>query len=306
MWLVYIPLILLAGFCFYNRFLHPLARIPGPFLASISPFWLAWQCMNHRRPRLDLALHKQYGSVVRISPNEIIFSNPAYFHQVYGAGTKFGKSRYYEAPTDTAQKPGWDKLDLLAETDVEKLRVQKRLGTPVYSVNNTRRHEQLIDSSSKQWFARQAVQTKRPVDFYPEVELLMVDTMCAVTFGEPYGAVEAGTDGGHMHHMWQIWKYWGWIGFLPWLNTLDKMYAPWSVVFTNKSLPLPVFGVGCSLETWSFVAMLTRDSGVLGKSRNISSPFLKGATSRPVSTMTSGSSANANPSSATIGEPGSR
>lgn len=79
MWIIYTPLALLVAHIAYNRFFHPLAKVPGPILASITPPWIVWQAFHQRRPRLDLKLHKQYGTVVRISPNEIIFSNPDYF-----------------------------------------------------------------------------------------------------------------------------------------------------------------------------------------------------------------------------------
>ena len=113
MWFLYIPVGLLLAYFTYNRYFHPLSRVPGPFFASLTPLWITWQCYNARRPRLDLDLHKKYGSIVRISPDEIIFSNPAYFKQVYGAGTRFTKGRFYEAPTDTSQPEDWNKLDML-------------------------------------------------------------------------------------------------------------------------------------------------------------------------------------------------
>jgi hypothetical protein len=146
MWLLYAPVVALLGYLVYNRFFHPLAKVPGPFLASLNLLWLVWQCMHQRRPRLDLELHNRYGSIVRITPNSVIFSNPEYCKAVYGAGTTFKKSRYYEAPADLSQNPGWEKLDLLPEMDIDKLRLQKRLAGSVYSTANAKKHEDLIDN----------------------------------------------------------------------------------------------------------------------------------------------------------------
>lgn len=150
MWYFYVPvLVTAAAYCLYNRYLHPLRKIPGPFLASLSPLWIAWQSWKCRRPHLDIALHKKYGSIVRISPDEIIFSNADYYRQVYGAGTTFTKGRFYEATGEHtySRYDKWEHLDMLTELDIPKLRVQKRFAGPVYSIANMTRHEQLVDDN---------------------------------------------------------------------------------------------------------------------------------------------------------------
>jgi hypothetical protein len=185
--------------------LHPLAKVPGPSLASLSPLWLVWQCMKLRRPRLDLELHKRYGSVVRIAPNEVIFSNPDYFRDVYGAGTKFTKSRYYEAfDAKPASEKGWDDLDMLTELDLTKLKIQKRLAVPIYSHSD--RHQALIDNNIRRWMKRLCTLTNKPLNMWTELELLVLDIQTEVTFNTPYGALENGSDGGHMETMERLWK----------------------------------------------------------------------------------------------------
>ena len=243
MWLFYIPVALFCAYAAYNRFFHPLAKVPGPFLAGITPLWLVWQCMHQRRPRLDIQLHKRYGDIVRITPDEIIFANPEYFKAVYGAGTKFTKSRFYEAPKNVGEKPSWDTLDLLPELDLEKLRVQKRLAGPIYSTSNVKRHESYIDNNIHRSMQRLKTLTSQPLEIFREFELLNVDLMCELTFAVPYGAVEAGSDGAHMASMERMWEWWGWIGYVPWLNALDKMIMPWLVHFSFDNVRLPVFPV---------------------------------------------------------------
>lgn len=139
-WLGFLSLSLASIFyAFYNRYFHPLAKVPGPYWASITPFWLAWQSYKQRRPRLDIDLHKRYGSVVRIRPNEVLFSNPEYFKAVHGAGSKFAKGAFYQALTDGVDE--WSKLDMVAESNLEKLRLQKRHAGTVFSTVNVKKHE---------------------------------------------------------------------------------------------------------------------------------------------------------------------
>ncbi|KAF2718536.1 cytochrome P450 [Polychaeton citri CBS 116435] len=238
MWPLYSVVLAIFAYCFYNRYLHPLAHILGHLFATISPIWLAWQSWNKRRPRLDLELHRRYGSVVRIKPNELMFSNPGYFGQVYGAGTKFTKGRRYEAPTDRTIKGGYDKLDLLTEMDLQKLRLQNRYAGPIYSVNNAERHE------------------GQPLDFYHEVELFGVDLMTNLSFAHPFGSVQAGSDGGHMAGMPRMWRWWIWIGCIPWLNEVDKVYAPWAHVFLKQGLAMTNEGAGVDTMSWTFTTSL--------------------------------------------------
>lgn len=138
-WLACLSVAACLLYAIYNRYLHPLAKVPGPFWASISPLWLAWQSYHQRRPRLDIELHKRYGIIVRIKPNEVLFSNPEYFKAVHGAGSKFAKGAYYDAITDGVDQ--WSRLDMVSERNLEKLRLQKRLAGPVYSTANVLKHE---------------------------------------------------------------------------------------------------------------------------------------------------------------------
>ncbi|KAH8792255.1 cytochrome P450 [Flagelloscypha sp. PMI_526] len=48
---------------------HPLSAYPGPFLASLSNFWMAYKTSGGKRHTLLMKLHERYGTHVRIGPN---------------------------------------------------------------------------------------------------------------------------------------------------------------------------------------------------------------------------------------------
>ncbi|KAG0705711.1 cytochrome P450 [Suillus ampliporus] len=50
---------------------HPLARYPGPIPCRISKFWMAWVSRDGKQHHYYSRLHKTYGDVVRIGPNEL-------------------------------------------------------------------------------------------------------------------------------------------------------------------------------------------------------------------------------------------
>ena len=45
----------------YARFFHPLAKYPGPFLASISRLWLLLQVASANVDQTQRELHKKHG-----------------------------------------------------------------------------------------------------------------------------------------------------------------------------------------------------------------------------------------------------
>ncbi|KAH8813450.1 cytochrome P450 [Flagelloscypha sp. PMI_526] len=63
----------LLGFLFLYRCnpRHPLAAYPGPFLASLTNFWMAYQISGGKRHAVFMNLHQRYGTHVRIGPNII-------------------------------------------------------------------------------------------------------------------------------------------------------------------------------------------------------------------------------------------
>lgn len=73
----------LATVAFYRVYLHPLAGIPGPRLAALSSCWYAYQARSGQLLSLGKTLHKKYGPVVRVAPNEVWFDSKEAFRIIY-------------------------------------------------------------------------------------------------------------------------------------------------------------------------------------------------------------------------------
>jgi hypothetical protein len=76
-------LVLLASIAVYRLYFHPLAQVPGPKIAAISSFWHAYNARNGRMALLGKTLHRRYGPVVRVGPNEVWFDTQEAFHAIY-------------------------------------------------------------------------------------------------------------------------------------------------------------------------------------------------------------------------------
>jgi cytochrome P450 len=68
----------------YNIFFHPLRSFPGPLSHKISVIPRDAYLVSGRLAHHVLDLHARYGSVVRVSPNELAFSDPQAWKDIYG------------------------------------------------------------------------------------------------------------------------------------------------------------------------------------------------------------------------------
>ena len=80
---VAVTLLPLLTLIVYRLSCHPLAWIPGPKLAAISNIWLAHHVRDGRSCELGKTLHKKYGPVVRVGPNEVWFNSGEAFREIY-------------------------------------------------------------------------------------------------------------------------------------------------------------------------------------------------------------------------------
>ena len=80
-----------SAYVVYMRYLHPLARYPGPFIASLTNLWKAYTMYEGRMEYVIHDLHERYGAIVRIGPNDLVISHPDAVKQIYLAGSSFQK-----------------------------------------------------------------------------------------------------------------------------------------------------------------------------------------------------------------------
>jgi hypothetical protein len=75
----------------YRRYFHPLAKYPGPFLASITRWWMVNEIWSGKHEEHIRELHKKLGPIVRIGPNEVAISDPQAVKVIYSTGGGFTK-----------------------------------------------------------------------------------------------------------------------------------------------------------------------------------------------------------------------
>ena len=80
---------------YVNVTFYRLSRIPGPKLFALTRWRLAYEDWKGTRTRTIHQLHKTYGPVVRIGPNELSFNSLTALKTIYGAGSGFERTSFY-------------------------------------------------------------------------------------------------------------------------------------------------------------------------------------------------------------------
>lgn len=81
---------------FYTFLTSPLRSVPGPFWTRLTKLWYFNRVRNAHFERENIRLHQKYGPIVRIGPDHYSISDPAAVKTVYGTGSKFVKSAWYD------------------------------------------------------------------------------------------------------------------------------------------------------------------------------------------------------------------
>lgn len=86
------------SYILYQRCFHPLAKYPGPFLASLTDLWQVHQFMTLKQPYNLTKLHEKYGSIVRYGPDKLSITDEEAIKLIYQSGAKYmPKTEFYDA-----------------------------------------------------------------------------------------------------------------------------------------------------------------------------------------------------------------
>lgn len=64
----------------------PLTALPGPLITNFTSIWIKYHELSANRRLYIHELHKKYGPVVRLSPNEVSFTSLEAVKEIYASG----------------------------------------------------------------------------------------------------------------------------------------------------------------------------------------------------------------------------
>ncbi|KAF4538553.1 Cytochrome p450 [Lasiodiplodia theobromae] len=193
-----LPAIALLTLSLYRLHLHPLSHIPGPPLAALTSLWLYWHSYRGTEARVIDALHRRYGPLVRIAPNELDISRGEALAPVYVSKGGFLKAACYRNFDIEGHQ------SIFSAVDPAHRAPRAKAVVGLFSTQAIRREgrgEEVIRGVAQRMCRRwegekrtAAQRGKRPrVDVLNLSRSLALDAVSEYLFGRSYGGVEEGT-----------------------------------------------------------------------------------------------------------------
>ena len=205
----------------YNLFIHPLHKVPGPWLYAVSWIPKTWRDSVVGKHYSDLTcLHERYGDVVRVGPDEVSCTSAQAWNDIYGH-----KPRGQELARDFTMMEAMqlDRTTVLSG-DAERHRFFRKLLAPGFSDKVLAEQEHVIVDWGKKLVANlRRYGGERPVDLAERAHWATLDMMGVLTFSQSFGCLE--NDRSHR-----------------WLDLMEagSLWAPYVMIFMRFSI-LSVF-----------------------------------------------------------------
>lgn len=238
------PIILLLVSIFlvaaYNRYSSRLRSYPGPYLASVTRLWKVYSTALGRTHLDHIALHRKYGPLVRIAPQEVSIASPEAARIVLSAGKGFHKTDFYGV------FPPPENPDIFTETREDVHAVKKRVANVPYSMAAMRQLSPFIDDTIDLLVSRleefciedneansikPAGLSKGHVDLGAWLHYFAFDVLGEVAFSRPFGFLAAGEDvEGAIKAIDSIQTYNGIVGQVPELDRVLRRNPLWKLI----------------------------------------------------------------------------
>ncbi|KAE8330563.1 cytochrome P450 [Aspergillus sergii] len=226
-----------------NRF--RLSGIPGPSLAAYTRLWKLYNAWKGDHHHTEIALHRKYGSLVRIGPRHISVSDPKAIPIIYGVNKGFTKTAFYPI-----QSISWDKkpqMNLFSTRDELFHRDQKRPIASTYSMTSILEMEPAVDSCTELFLSqiRKMVEEKAPIDLGMWLQYYAFDVVGELSFAQKLGFLEKGEDVDNMIEAIR--------GMLTYALICGQIPEAHKVLLGNPLFPILL----PQMETWNQVVVFT-------------------------------------------------
>ena len=192
---VWLVVAITVGYLFaravYNVFFHPLAKVPGPFLASLTTKWIDIHDIAGCKALTVAPIHERFGPVVRIGPDELSFSDPALLKEIYGQATPYMKSALYSHLGVGTHDGIFDTQD----REVHKRR--RKLLSHVFAASSVNTCEPIIADHIRRllsWIEKDSKMVPpQPTDVFIWFRMLSFDIAGSLFFGASFNALSSPT-----------------------------------------------------------------------------------------------------------------
>ncbi|KAF2963896.1 hypothetical protein GQX73_g9664 [Xylaria multiplex] len=215
-----IPLTVIS-LALYRLYFHPLRKVPGPFLARITELWRSTHYFRGTWFIDIVELHRKYGPVVRISPNEVSVVSPDLTKTIYSHHKGTVKTDWYNVWSTMGG--GVEQTGIFHSTDPKEHGFLRKRVSTVYSLSSIISLEPKVQGVMNSLWEKldEFEQKKEPVNISLWASYFAYDVVGTLCLSKPMGFISAGGD--HTGLVDSIhWSFY-WlsnIGFLPFKSRL--------------------------------------------------------------------------------------
>lgn len=167
---------------------NPLRHLPGPWYTTLTGFVLTRHTLQGRRLHYIHHLHKTYGSVVRVAPDEVDISDVDGFQKIHKIGSGFLKSPWY-----TRFRTGGVNIFNAIDPRVHAHR-RKVLARPFSKSSLRQNWEPFVAGKARTAVARIKHEAQGgKADVYKWWTLMTTDVIGKLAFGEDFDMLDSGT-----------------------------------------------------------------------------------------------------------------
>ncbi|KAF2176414.1 cytochrome P450 [Zopfia rhizophila CBS 207.26] len=162
--------------------------VPGPFFAKFSRVWYLRQVSHRDFQKTNIELHRRYGPVVRIAPNEFSIDDPEAVKIIYGHGTQY--SQWYRAS-------GHPNIpDLFTDQNSRRHAVLRRKVASLYSMTTLLRMEPCVEQCTALLTERlrEFAQSQAMFNLQYWLQCYAFDLIGLITVAKRFGLLDDGTD----------------------------------------------------------------------------------------------------------------
>ncbi|CAI6085610.1 unnamed protein product [Clonostachys chloroleuca] len=221
-----VSLVLYALLSIVRSLFSSTRAVPGPFLARFSNFWYTKRVYAGNFETKNCELHKTYGPIVRYGPNRFSFDDPEATKIIFGHGTQFAKSSWYDAWTI----PGtWN---LFNERHIKTHAQHRRLFQSTYSMSSLVHYEPYVDECAD-LFSQRLLEVSEAgivIDMGHWFQCYAFDVIGQITYAERLGFLDKGED------------------IAGFIKALDQSFPYSALVGIFPSLHPPLFGLANYIE----------------------------------------------------------
>lgn len=164
-----------------------LGHIPGPFIARLTPIWYWYLTWKGIECTVITGLHKKYGPVVRIAPNEIDISDGAAVNPIYVDNGGFRKIAGYRN-FDINGFP-----TIFSVTDHTHRAIRAKAVSPLFAqqaiANSKPAIQEIIDATIVELSYRRSMAAGNPVDLLNLFRSMAMDALSKYLIGECFNSV---------------------------------------------------------------------------------------------------------------------